>query len=349
VTKFKFSQLSKNIKPFFIAEVGVNHEGSIFNAIKLIDAAVEGGANAVKFQTYKAEKIAVKNSPYYWNIKKESTKSQFDLFSKYDGFDFKQYKILSKYCKKRKVEFLSTPFDLDAVDFLNPLMNLFKISSSDITNFPLLEKISSKKKPIILSTGASSIKEIREAINIIKKNKIKKIILMHCILNYPTKNSDANLNMIKSLQREFPDCISGYSDHTMPSNYMQNLITAYLLGAKVIEKHFTLNKKKRGNDHYHSLNKKDLKLFNKKIDYITQTLGANKKFFLKSEIKSRRNARRSIVLNVDLIKGEKIQAKHLICKRPATGISPKYFKKVIGKKVKKNILSDTILKWNLVK
>ena len=349
MTKFKFSQLSKNIKPFFIAEVGVNHEGSIFNAKKLIDAAVEGGANAVKFQTYKAEKIAVKNSPYYWNIKKESTKNQFDLFSKYDGFDFKEYKILAKYCQKRKVEFLSTPFDLDAVDFLNPLMNLFKISSSDITNFPLIEKIASKKKPIILSTGASSVKEIKEAINIIKKNKIKKIILMHCILNYPTKNSDANLNMIKSLQREFPDCISGYSDHTMPSNYMQNLITAYLLGAKVIEKHFTLDKKKTGNDHYHSLNKKDLKLFNKKIEYITQTLGANKKSFLKSEIKSRRNARRSIVLNVDLIKGEKIQAKHLICKRPATGISPKYFKKVIGKKIKKNIPSDTILKWNFLK
>ena len=346
---FNFNQLSKSKKPFFIAEVGVNHEGSIDRAKKLIDEAANGGASAVKFQTYKAEKIAVRKSPYYWDIKKEPTKSQFDLFSKYDSFNLKEYQILAKHCKKRKVEFLSTPFDLEAVDFLNPLMNLFKVSSSDITNFPLLEKIASKKKPIILSTGASSIGEISEAIKILKKNKIKKIVLMHCILNYPTKDSDANLNMIKSLQKEFPECISGYSDHTMPNSSMQNLTTAYLFGAKVIEKHFTLNKKMKGNDHYHSLDKKDLNFFNKKIDYIITTLGSNKKDFLKSEIKSRKNARRSIVLNTNLTKGQKIKAEHLICKRPATGISPKYFKNIIGKRIKKNIHSDTILKWKHLK
>ena len=169
---------------------------------------------------------------------------------------------------------------MDAVDFLNPIMNLFKISSSDITNYPLLKKIASKKKPIILSTGASTIKEIREAINILRKNKTKNIVLMHCILNYPTKNSDANLNMIKSLKKEFPKCITGYSDHTLPSHDMQNLITAYLLGAKVIEKHFTLNKKQKGNDHYHSLNRKHLNNFNKRIYDINQTLGEIKKKFL---------------------------------------------------------------------
>ena len=347
--KFNYNHLLKLKKPYFIAEVGVNHEGSIFKAKKLIDEAARGGADAVKFQTYKAGKIAVKKSPYYWDIKKESTKSQFDLFSKFDKFNFKEYLILSKHCKKRKVEFLSTPFDLEAVDFLNPIMNLFKISSSDITNYPLLKKIASKKKPIILSTGASSIKEIREAINILRKNKAKNIVLMHCILNYPTKNSDANLNMIKSLKKEFPKCITGYSDHTLPSYDMQNLITAYLLGAKVIEKHFTLNKKQKGNDHYHSLNRKDLNNFNKRIYDINQTLGENKKKFLQSEVKSRIYARRSIVLKKDLAKNTKIKNEHLICKRPGTGISPKYFTKVLGKKIKRNISSDTILKWNLLK
>ena len=347
--KFNFNLLKNSTKPFFIAEAGVNHEGSIYNAKKLIDLAAKGGANAIKFQTYKAGKIAVKDSPYYWDIKKEPTKTQFDLFSKYDHFNAKEYKLLSEHCKKRKIDFLSTPFDLESVDFLNPLMNVFKISSSDITNFPLLEKIASKRKPIILSTGASSIQEIKEAISILKKNKVKKIVLMHCILNYPTKDSDANLNMIKSLQKEFPYCISGYSDHTLPTNGMQNLITAYLFGAKVIEKHFTLNKKKRGNDHYHSLDIKDLISLNKKINFINQTLGSEKKRFLRSEVISRKNARRSIVLNTNLNKGSKIKRKHLICKRPATGISPKYIKRVIGKKIKRKILSDTILRWSHLK
>ena len=346
--KFNFKKISKSTKPFFIAEIGVNHEGSIYKAKKLIEAAANGGADAVKFQTYKAEKIAIKKSPYYWDIKKENTKSQFDLFSKYDVFDFKEYKILSEYSKKKNVQFLSTPFDLDAVDFLNPLVKMFKISSSDITNFPLLEKVSSKKKPIILSTGASSIPEIKTAVKILKK-KIKKIVLMHCILNYPTKDNDANLSMITSLQKEFPDCVSGYSDHTLPSNDMQNLTTAYLLGAKVIEKHFTLSKKMLGNDHYHSLNKKDLILFNKKINFIRTTLGSNQKHYLKSELKSRRNARRSIVLNTNLSKGKKIKTEHLICKRPGIGLSPQNWNKVVGQFLKKDLKEDHVLRWSDIK
>ena len=231
---FNFDHVKKNTKPYFIAEAGVNHEGSLEEAKKLINAAKEGGADAIKFQTYKANKIASKNSPSYWNLKKEKTKSQFELFSKYDFFDEKHYEILFKYCKKKKIEFMSTPFDIDAVNFLNPLLNVFKISSSDITNFPLIDEIRKKRKPIILSTGASTLKEIKDALRLIKKS-VKKIILMHCILNYPTKNEDANLNMITSLKKEFPDCIIGYSDHTLPSKDMQNLLTSYLLGGKVIE------------------------------------------------------------------------------------------------------------------
>lgn len=168
---------------------------------------------------------------------------------------------------------------------------------------------------------------------------------MHCILNYPTKDSDANLNMIKSLKKKFPGCVLGYSDHTMPSNHMQNLITAYLLGAKVIEKHFTLNKKMRGNDHYHSLDKKDLINFNNRITKIIPTLGVYKKKFLRSEIKSRKNARRSLVLNFNLKKGHKLKSSDLIPKRPATGISPIHIKKIIGRKLRYDLSSDTILHW----
>ena len=336
-----FSKLSK---PYFIAEIGVNHDGSMQEAKKLIDAAKRSGADAVKFQTYKAEKIAIKKSPYYWDIKKEKTKTQFALFSKYDKFDSKHYKILASYCKKKNIEFLSTPFDLDAVNFLNPLVRMFKISSSDITNLPLLEAVADKKKIVLLSTGASSITEIRQAVKILSK-KVKKIVLMHCILNYPTIDQNANLNMIKSLKNEFPQCISGYSDHTLPKKNMQNLITAFLFGAKVIEKHFTINKKKKGNDHYHSLDEKDLKSYTEKINSISITLGLSKKHFLNSEIKSRKYARRSLVTNKAMQKGHKLKKSDLTCKRPATGISPMQIKKVLGKKIKKNLKEDVTINW----
>ena len=212
----------------------------------------------------------------------------------------------------------------------------------------MLEAVASKKKITILSTGASSLNEIREAVKILSK-KVNKIVLMHCILNYPTEDSDANLRMISSLQKEFPNCISGYSDHTLPKKNMQNLTTAYILGAKVIEKHFTINKKKKGNDHYHSLDKYDLKKFIKKINLVERTLGSNNKNFLKSELKSRKNARRSIVLNKDLEKNHKIKKNDLTCKRPGVGLSPMFIKKVIGKKTKKKLLYDTIINWNLIK
>ena len=342
--KFNFKSIKSRKRPYFIAEAGVNHECSISMAKKMIDKAKNAGADAIKFQTYKANKIAAKISPYYWDIKKEKTKSQYQLFSKYDHFNYKDYKLLSGYCKKKKIEFLSTPFDSNAVDFLYPLVNIYKISSSDITNYPLLEKVSSKRKPVILSTGASTVKEIRNALKIINR-KVKKVILMHCILNYPTQNKDANLNMIRFLRDEFPHCIPGYSDHTLPNKDMSNLITAFFMGAKVIEKHFTLNKRFKGNDHYHSLDEKDLKNFNNKLDKILPTLGDYKKRFIKSEIKSRKNARRSLVLNLNLKKGHKLKFDDLIPKRPATGISPIHIKKILGKRLKLNLLSDTILQW----
>tara|TARA_B100000963_G_C22611943_1_gene665305 strand:+ start:1081 stop:2124 length:1044 start_codon:yes stop_codon:yes gene_type:complete len=341
---FSFKELKNRTRPYFIAEAGVNHEGSITKAKKMIDVAKKAGADAIKFQTYKASKIASKNSPYYWDIKKEKTRSQYELFSKFDKFNFKEYKILSNYCKKKKIEFLSTPFDLNAVNFLNPLVNLFKISSSDITNFPLIEKIASKKKPVILSTGASNTSEIKDALRIINK-KTKKVVLMHCILNYPTENKNANLNMIRFLKEKFPKCIIGYSDHTLPSKEMTNLVSSYLLGAKVIEKHFTLNKKIKGNDHYHSVDKRDIVKFLDKINEIHPTLGNYKKNFIKSEIKSRKNARRSLVTTGNFFKGHKLRLMDLIAKRPASGISPIYLKKVLGRKLKKNLLDDTILKW----
>lgn len=340
---FNYKSIQKNNTTYIIAEIGVNHECSIKTAKKLILLAKKGGADAAKFQTYKAEKIVKKNSRAYWDLRKEKTKSQFKLFSKLDKFQPKDYRNLASYCKKLKIDFLSTPFDLDSVSFLNPLVSLFKISSSDITNIPLIKKIANCRKPIILSTGASNLEEIKSAIKILKKGT-KKIIIMHCILNYPTEDCNANLSMISDLKKNFPQYIIGYSDHTLPNSNMSNLTTAYLLGAKVIEKHFTHNKKLKGNDHYHSMDTKDLKNLSKNIKHINTVLGSiGKKKFIRSEIKSRKFARRSIVVKKDLKKNHRITESDIIALRPNIGIPVENWNKVVGKRTKRTLKKNKTL------
>ena len=336
--------VSSNSLPYLIAEIGVNHECSISKAKKLILLAKKGGADAAKFQTYKADLITSKYAPSYWDTKKEKTKNQLQLFKKYDLFGEEDYKVLFNYCKQVGIEFLSTPFDHKAVDMLDKYVNFFKVSSSDITNFPLLKKIALKKKPILLSTGASTLNEIKRAYNFLKKNKCNKIVIMHCILNYPTKDENANLNMITSLLTEFPKNIIGYSDHTIPNKEMNIITSSYLLGARVIEKHFTLNKKIKGNDHYHSMDFKDLKNLSERIKKLKKITGINKKNYLNTEILSRKNARRSIVVKNFLKKNSVISSKNLICKRPGTGIAPYRLNFVVGKKAKKDLVEDYIIK-----
>jgi len=345
--KRKINPLSK---PYIIAEIGVNHEGSITLAKKLIKLAKKGGADAAKFQSYKAETLASKNSPSYWDRKKERTKNQFDLFKKYDSFNEKDYKELAKYSKKLKIDFISTPFDHESVDYLDPIVPFFKISSSDITNIPLLEKIAKKKKPILISTGASSFLEIRNALKILQKNGLKKIIIMHCILNYPTKNTNAHLKMIRGLTKLFPKNLIGYSDHTVPDMILSSLLTAFTLGAVVLEKHFTHDKKLKGNDHYHSMDYKNLLAFNKNLNKIYDLIGKKEeKKLIPSENIAKKNARRSLVLKKSINAGEKIRSSHIICKRPATGISPEFWKNVIGQFSTRNMKVDHILKWSDIK
>lgn len=335
--------VSKNSLPYIIAEIGVNHECSIKKAKKLIYLAKKGGADAAKFQTYKAYLITSKHAKSYWDTNKEKTKTQFELFKKYDSFEKEHYLQLSKYCKTLNIEFISTPFDIEAVDMLDPFMKFYKVSSSDITNFPLLEKIASKKKPVLLSTGASTLNEIKEALNFLVKNKCKNIVILHCILNYPTKDRDANLNMISSLESNFPNHIIGYSDHTLPSKDMTNLTTAYLLGARVIEKHFTINKKKIGNDHYHSMDFRDLKTFKTKIKKLHLIIGDKEKTYLNLEKNSRKFARRSIVARNFIKKNDLIKLGDLICKRPGTGLEPKMINLIVGKKAKRDLMEDQII------
>lgn len=333
--------------PYIIAEVGVNYEGNMSIAKDLIKQAKEGGANAVKFQTYKANTIASKNSPAYWDLSQESTKTQYELFIKHEGFWLDEMRELKECCLENEIEFLSTPFDIESATFLNDLMDVFKISSSDITNKPFIEYICKFNKPIILSTGASKLYEIQEAVSWIDKFN-NPLALLHCVLNYPTPDKNANLGMILDLKKQFQDKLIGYSDHTLP-NDMKVCEIATLLGSVIIEKHFTHDKNLKGNDHYHSMDKHDLQKFIKLLERDMEILGAFKIDSLQDEDISRLNARRSLVANKNIQKGHVIESNDLTFKRPAHGISPRYIDDVIGKVAIKDIFEDDILQWNMFK
>lgn len=334
-------------KLYLIAEIGVNHGGSISKAKEMILQCKESGAHAAKFQSYKAEKIAAVDSPSYWDLSEESTTSQFELFKKFDTFNNEDYIELARFCEEVEIDFMSTPFDLEAVDFLNDFVKIFKIASADITNYPLLRKVAEKNKPVILSTGCSTIDEIKNAVYELNKNGASEIVLLHCILNYPTENKNANLGMITGLKREFPDLHIGYSDHTHPCDNMTVLCNSYLLGARVIEKHFTFDKTLSGNDHYHSMDKEDVVNFIDRVSEIDSIIGNEQKEPLESEKLSILNARRSLYASKDISIGEAFSSENIICLRPGRGIPPSKIDSILGKKSKVFIKKDSLIDFNM--
>ena len=343
-------------KPYMIAEIGVNYYDTarelnispLEAAKKYIFEAQRAGIDAVKFQSYKAETIVSKNSPAYWDTTKETTKTQYELFKKFDHFNAEEYGELYKYSKELGIDFMSTPFDYASVDYLNDMVDCFKVSSSDITNHPFLRYIAAKGKPVYLSVGASYLSEIEEAVRVLETAGCPEICLLHCVLSYPCKNEDANLNMIKTLRKVFPNFKIGYSDHTLPDETMTILTTAYLYGAEIIEKHFTLNKSLPGNDHYHAGDPTDFAKAIKNFELITQISGQEKKEVLPCEVIPRREARRSLVLTRDMKRGEIISEKDLIAKRPGTGISPQYIEGIIGRVMLCDAVEDTLLSWEMI-
>ena len=333
-------------RPYIIAEAGVNHEGKIELAKRLIDEACQGGADAIKFQTYKAETIASRSSPAYWDLRKEPTLNQYELFKKYDVFWKKEFEQLKIHCDRAGIDFLSTPFDLESAEFLNDLIEAFKISSSDITNRPFIEFICQFKKPIILSTGASYLYEIEEAVSWVEPYDVP-LALLHCVLNYPTDSKDANLGMILHLKEKYPDKVIGYSDHTLPGK-MNVLEIAAILGARILEKHFTFDKTLPGNDHYHAMDKTDLELLMNKLENIRPIIGSCRKHPLLSEKPARENARRSIVAKREITIGKRIETDDLTWKRPAFGISPKHMEEVVGRVTTREIKKDEIITWSMM-
>jgi sialic acid synthase SpsE len=352
-----YKQAIKENGFFLIAEIGVNYydiakkEGiSIIEAAKLmINQAEENGADAVKFQSYKADTIVSKHAPAYWDLEKEPTRTQYQLFKKFDKFEEQDYFELQQYCNKKNIMFLSTPFDYQAVDFLDKLMPIFKISSSDITNLPFIKYIASKNKPIFLSTGAATIGEIETAVQVINENNSCEVVLMHCILDYPTHYKDANLLMIKHLANVFPNSMIGYSDHTEPDERMIVPTIAFLYGAKIIEKHFTLDKMLPGNDHYHAMDPNDLKKLRENLDLAIIVNGDYYKRPIPCEMTSREQARRSIIAKVKISKGELITREKITFKRPGTGISPSMVENVVGGTALVDIDEDEIITFRKVR
>ena len=335
-----------------IAEIGVNYYDiakeynmdNIEAAKWMCKEAYLAGADAVKFQTYKAEKIASKFSPAYWSLEEENTLSQYELFKKYDFFGESEYRELSNYCKELGVVFMSTPFDFEAVDYLDDVMDEYKISSSDLTNIPFIEYICKKGKPIILSVGAAKEEEIDLAVSVINSYG-NHLALLHCVLEYPTPLEDANLLRIVALKQKYKNIEIGYSDHTKPTDDYRVIRIAFSLGGSIIEKHFTLNKTLKGNDHYHAMDVNDLRRIRKILLETKQVLGDANIDCTNAEDLARKNARRSIVAAKDIKVGDVIDASCLTFKRPGNGISPKFYSNIVGKKAVKNVNVDRILNW----
>ena len=329
--------------PVIIAEAGVNHNGSLKIGEKLIDAAKRAGADCIKFQTYKADKLTTRKAKRFWKWKGEEKKigTQYDSYSNLDKFNFNEYLHLFNYCKKKKIEFQSTPFDINSVKILEKLnVETYKIASCDITNFLLLEAIAKTKKPIFLSTGASNLIEIKNAVNFISKYN-KKIVIMHCILCYPTKIEDSNLKSIIYLKKKFPKIPIGFSDHTLGTLAP---VIATSLGSLATEKHFTIDKNlPKSADHWLSVNERELNEMIQNIKLAHMSLGKETKEIKLCESLTRKNARRSLVANKEISRGDVFTRVNLTTKRPGTGISANKYFKFLGTKSKKNYDYDDLI------
>jgi len=334
----------KDISTIIIAEAGVNHNGSIPLAKKLIDIAADAGADYVKFQTFKAESLVSKyvDKAEYQKKSSGGDDSQFEMIKKLE-LDQGAHEVLIAYCKEKKIQFLSTAFDHRSIDMLEKFnIPFYKIPSGEITNLPYLRHIGSMGKPIIVSTGMSTLKEVEDALNILLNSGAEKdnITILHCNTEYPTPMKDVNLNAMLTIKEKF-DISIGYSDHTLGTEVS---IAAVALGAKVIEKHFTIDRKMEGPDHAASLEPKELKEMINSIRNIEIALGGKEKLPSASEIKNIEFARKSITAKKLIKKGEIFTEKNLTTKRPGIGLSPMIWDDVINQKSKYNFKKDDLIK-----
>ena len=345
VIEFDGREIGKDQPVFIIAEAGVNHNGDIELAKQLIDKALEAGADAVKFQTFKAEDLVTKETEMAdyqkKNIKQE--KSQYEMIKEVE-LDYEDFDDLKNYCDEKGIMFLSTPHTLEAADILESLVPIYKIGSGDLTNLPFLENIAKKGKPMILSTGMGTLGEVEEAVDCIRKAGNDELILLHCVTDYPVSIEVVNLRAMLTLRETFKTIV-GYSDHTVG---ITAPIAAVSMGADVIEKHFTLDKGMKGPDHKASLEPEEFKEMVDRIRELEKGLGDGIKKPTENEEKIKQVARKSIVANENILKGSTLKEDDLYIKRPGTGIKPKHLEKLIGKKANRDIRKDELITWDMI-
>lgn len=328
-------------KVFILVEAGVNHNGCLETAKKMIQVAKDSGADAIKFQTFKAEKLVSKfaEKAEYQKNNTQVIETQLEMIKKLE-LTFEDFRELKKYCEELGILFLSTPFDFDSIEFLKELkMEIWKIPSGEITNLPYLRKVGKIAKKIIISTGMCELFEIEEALNVLKASGVNDIAILHCNTEYPTPMKDVNLRAMQTLKEKFNQKI-GYSDHTLG---IEVPIAAVALGAEIIEKHFTLDKSMIGPDHKASLNPIELKNMIDSIRNIETALGSANKFVTESELKNKNIARKSIVAKKNISQGEVFTEDNLAIKRPGNGISPMKWDEVVGKIAKKEFVEDELI------
>jgi N,N'-diacetyllegionaminate synthase len=336
-------KIGYGLDPFIIAEAGVNHNGLLKNALKLVDAAKEAGVDAVKFQTFKGEQVAIPAADMAAYQKKNlgTAESQLNMLRKLE-LNERFYGPIMEHCRKNKLIFLSTPHGgFESVDFLKKLnVPAYKFGSGDLTNLPLLRYTAKIGKPLIIGTGMATMAEVKEAIRAIKEAGNSKIIMLHCTTNYPCPFGEVNLNAMVSMIKEL-DALVGYSDHTAGQT---TAIMAAALGACTIEKHFTLDKSWPGPDHKASMEPDELKEMVKNVRLVKTILGSKEKRPVKSEYPMIKTIRKSVVSLKDIERGEKFSRENLGIKRPSTGLHPKFYDVLMGARAKKSIKKDLLIK-----
>ncbi len=336
--------LSDNVSTYIIAEIGVNHNGDINLAKKMVDQAVIAKADAVKFQTFKAKDIVLENAEKA-NYHKRSTgdsESHYEMLQKLE-LDKDDHFVLKEYCNEKGIDFFSTPYSVNSVDMLEELsVGLYKTASADLVDLVLHERIAKTNKPVIISVGMGTIDEIEETVSIYKKAKSNNIILLHCVSNYPCTYESINIKAMVELRKKF-SCIVGFSDHSIDNTAS---VSAVSLGARVIEKHFTLDKTLQGPDHCVSANPNEFSSLVSEIRKTEKILGSPEKKVQDEELNNRLISRKSVTLSKDISKGEVFKSDMLTMKRPGLGLKANQIKKIIGKKAKKNLKKDYQLSIN---
>ncbi len=331
---------------YVIAEAGVNHNGDVKLAEKMVKVAAESGADAIKFQAYRTELLASKGTPLaaYQKSRVRSERTQRTMLKKLE-LSRDDFSRLQEACEKAKVEFLASPFDLPSLDMLRELgVRAVKVASPELTDTPLLAGVAKLKLPALVSTGAATMKEVKEALGVLQSGRLRNIALFHCVTAYPAPYEDANLRAIAAMEAKFGLPV-GYSDHS-PGIHVG--VAAVAAGARLLEKHFTLDRKMSGPDQALSLEPSELHSFVSAVRQIEKALGSGVKEPRECELNVRESARKSLVTLAAVEKGEKITAAMLTTKRPATGIAPGELRKVVGRRAKCNISPDTVITWDMI-